>query len=84
MSFLNCNYLIGVDIPNGINNAAGPSYLDEVDFFPITESKMESQVVLGDIARTASHFIDLDEFACSDFNPCTDTRPVAFCPYRSD
>jgi hypothetical protein len=57
LAFFNGQDLIHIRIANFVNYTTWPTNFYEVDLRSFFEAKMQPQVILGEIAATAPHFI---------------------------
>src|SRR6185369_14377329 len=59
LPFFNKNQLIWLDVFQGVDLAAGPADLEQIDLFGFADAEVDAQVVLGDVAPAAAHLVDL-------------------------
>jgi hypothetical protein len=59
MTFLQNEQLIDLNVPKGLHQAQRPSHLDQVHLFGLTQAKVQTKVILGDVAGSAHDFVDL-------------------------
>src|SRR5439155_1375109 len=58
-AFLDEDDLVGLDVFEGFDEAAGPADFEELDVFRFADAKVHAQIVLRKIAAAATHFVDL-------------------------
>jgi hypothetical protein len=58
-AFFDVDHLIGLDVLQGVDRAAGPLDFEEIDFFGLADAKVHAQITLREIAAAAANFIDL-------------------------
>src|SRR6266403_4446874 len=58
-AFFDEDDLIGLDVFEGFDEAAGPADFEELDGFGFADAEMDAQIILREIAATAAHFVDL-------------------------
>jgi len=76
--------LVGLDVFEGFDQAAGPADFEELDFLGFAYAEMHAQVVLGKITAAAADFVNLrmKRFFASEmrdaFEPRTDAAAIGF------
>src|SRR5262249_18566080 len=58
-SFFYINQLIGRNVFEGVQGAAGPVYFNQIRLAGFAQAKVNTQIILGKIAATAAHLINL-------------------------
>src|ERR1700722_12277876 len=59
LTFLHENQLVRLDVLQRVHQPAGPANLQEIDLLGLSNTEMDSQIVLRDVAPSAAHFVNL-------------------------
>src|SRR5712691_9272287 len=77
--------LIGLDVLEGFDEAAGPADFEELDVFGFSDAEVDAEIVLGKIAAAAADFVDLrmETFFTGKMRDAFDARAdaaaIGFC-----
>src|SRR2546426_2079508 len=77
-AFFNRHHLIHADAGHGIDNAAGPTHLDEVDCGPLLEAEVQPQIILREVTAAAADLVYLGQAARGDLHARPDAVPITF------
>src|SRR5260370_18757678 len=58
-AFFSEDDLIGLDVLEGFDEAAGPADFEELDVFGFSDAEVDTEIVLVKIAAAAADFVDL-------------------------
>src|SRR6266481_711935 len=84
-AFFDDDDLIGLDVLEGFDKAAGPADFQELDGFGFADAEVDAQIVLGKIAAAATDFVDLGmkTFFAGEMGDAFDARAdaaaIGFC-----
>ena len=53
------DHLVRLDVLQGLHEAAGPAYLQQLHLLRFPDSEVDAEIVLREVAAAAAHFIDL-------------------------
>src|ERR1700704_4004496 len=74
--FLQCVNGVNRTIVEALHHPARPAHLDKFYFRNRPQAEMYPEIALGNVARTAAHFIDHLACAGLDYDFCADSVPV--------
>src|SRR6266487_1173908 len=58
-AFFDEDHLVGLDVAEGLDEAAGPADFQELDVLGFADAEMDAQIILVKIAAAAAHFVNL-------------------------
>src|SRR5262245_35924619 len=71
------NYdLIGVYVVERFRLTARPTYIEDLDFTSLAEAEVHSEIALGVVAPTATHFVDLRTVVGDATDSCANAIPI--------
>jgi len=76
--------LIGANVLKRFINAARPLHLSAVNFCGVTETEVQTQIVLRNVAAAAAHLVHLLLAAGKDRDPRSNAIPIRFLAHRFD
>src|SRR6266436_8054919 len=59
LAFFDEDHLVGLDVAEGLDEAAGPADFQEFDVLGFADAEMDAQIILRKVAAAAAHFVYL-------------------------
>ncbi len=84
LAFLDNQDLVGADVREPIDGAAGPLNFDQVGLLVFSQAEVQAHVVSREEISTGANTVVLDKVACDYLHPSADSVPVALGTHGLD